>query len=199
MASEPKVLIGIPSTEIWFAQWGCSFLNLMMAASAARLYCNPRGPYVTGNREACLNYAENVGATHLFYLDADTCVPPSALDVLLAHEKPIVAATYARRIPPFEALGELLNPADHRRTGLVEMKRLPFGCFLIDLEALKGIERPVIRLSYAGGKEIGEDWTFCDQIVARVPLYCDCDLSRQITHTAIVQIPTPEGLWPLAE
>ncbi len=195
-----RITLGMPSGN--FTPATCEMArHRLMHLEGSPLLWNERSYSLTKNRNACLAVAREYGASHILWLDADVLIPPYTLRVLLAHDQPIVGATYARRSHKIEqlteTLGELYDPREPRRTGLVRMRRLPFGCCLMRLEVLALLPDPVFRMGYVDGIEVGEDWHFCDQLCERVPFWCDCDLSRQLSHVIEVEAPTPPNLWPL--
>lgn len=126
-----------------------------------------------------------INADYVMMIDSDMTFPSDTVDRLLAHDKDIVGATYVRRGPPFDNLGETLNATGDIQSGLVEMKRIPTGMLLIRAEVFKRLRRPYFRfgIDEIHGANIGEDCTFSDMVRdLDYQIWCDVDLSKEIGH-----------------
>ena len=113
-----------------------------------------------------------------------TFFPADTLKKLLAHDKPVVGATYARRVPPFHAL-TMTEEGEHRHitSGLQRVRLLPTGCMLIRMDVFDQLIKPYFNLATEGDQLRGEDYYFCEQLLARgFEIWCDGDLSVQLGH-----------------
>lgn len=106
----PRRTVSIPADHVFTAPNG--ELNHMLNIALAR----------NALREA----ARVVGAEYLFFLDADGCVAPDALNRLLKHNLPVVSCMFAIRLfdsaanplPP-ESLTQALNGTDGPAAGIL--------------------------------------------------------------------------------
>lgn len=111
------------------------------------------------NRNYAVDQARAQGCTHAFLADSDMVFPADALLRLLAADRDIVGALYARRVAPFATLGRLVDPA---ASGVAEAEEMGIGCVLIRLSVFDKLDRPYLRCPavYQGSPElVGFDLT----------------------------------------
>lgn len=188
------IIIGVPSRNDIAADFWLSTLGIWATDKNPKGCFNWRGPYVTESRSIIVEKAQSVNATHLLFLDSDNTFPPDVIDRLLSHNKDIVGATYLKRVPPYDLLGEPLDkPSDKP---LIQMKKMPTGCLMIKMHVFDKLQKPYFRLAYKDGKEIGEDYNFCQDVgKLGYSVWCDQALSVQIGHVEnrVVTIPLIYG------
>lgn len=130
--------------------------------------------------------AQQVGATHLFFIDSDMMIPPDALARLLAHGKPIVGGTYTKRRLPYDLTHRELDgsPGRVKGEGLREISRLPTGCMLIDMKVIAAMKKPYFHALWnTDGSQISEDNVFCDKArEAGFSVWLDESLSQELQH-----------------
>ncbi len=169
--SAPFVIVGVPSADMWDADFGvCLNAACMYAAmhGVVNGLINSKGVYVDKGRQKCMEKARDLkarqkdgsefSATHLLFLDSDMVFPPEVIMRLASHDKDIVGALYSRRTQPFTNLGCALDTTVSRATSadeLIEMKWLATGCLLIKMSVFEEIER---RLAPEDGPVWGYRW-----------------------------------------
>jgi hypothetical protein len=181
------VCIGVPSSDLLHADFAFSMSGLYMRSAQLGIrtvLANARSTYVHAGRNVCVEAAQSVNATHILFLDSDMVFPNEALGVLLQHDKPIVGATYVRRVAPHGILGSTLDGTQAvASTGLVRMAEMPTGCLLIRMDCFDKIEKPYFRHEVSEDRMIGEDILFCRTMVDMgVEIWCDMDLSMHLKH-----------------
>lgn len=143
--------------------------------------------YVHVGREAVLEEAVRVGATHVLWLDTDMAFPPETALRLALHDQPVVAANCVMRDPRLiwtaKRDGQRISttPAS---TGLEAVDTVGLAVLLMRTDVVASLPRPWFRhgLNDAGG-DIGEDVMFCRALrAAGHQIYIDHDLSKEIGH-----------------
>lgn len=157
---------------------------------ALALY-HSKGTLIANQRQDLARVAMEGGASHILWLDSDMKFPKNTLERLLAHDLPIVAASYAtRRIPVRTVAFE--NDQDWTcvytedgSTGLQEVASVGMGCMLVKTEVYASMPKPWFAIGYSASADcfIGEDIYFCRK--ARTLGYkvmIDHDLSKEVRH-----------------
>lgn len=148
---------------------------------------------ISEGRNRAVQGALQIKASHVLFLDSDMVFPADTLIRLLAHDLPIVGATYCSRRPRPDIgkrtlvhLGPQLADALH---GPVPVESLPMGCTLIRADVFEKVPQPWFRFDYHDGQIIGEDVGFCRAATtAGIPIHMDADLSRNVYHLATVPL-----------
>jgi glycosyltransferase involved in cell wall biosynthesis len=186
-AEHPLVAIAVPSGDMVHADFALALAGLCHASGALDVVIfSNKSSIVAEARNNGVAMAQDAGADHVLFLDSDMIFPRTALRRLLDHGLDIVGATYAKRVPPFQALGTALpqQPAD-APPGLIEMARIPTGCLLIRMTVFDRLSKPYFHFGVdaARGLIVGEDYMFCDRArAAGLRIWCDGILSRALGH-----------------
>lgn len=202
---EMRLVICVPSTNTWEAQFGMSlvFLTNYLAShgeiegkSCSFMVHNKRGSILANMRQDMVQQALENKATHLLFIDSDQTFPRDLVHRLMKHKKQVVAANVATKMLPSTptartkgngSLGKLL-PTYEENTGIQEVWRIGTGVMLIDLNIFKreGLKQGpwfTQRWNEETRAYIGEDWAFCERLeLANVRLYIDHDVSREVGH-----------------
>ena len=148
--------------------------------------CNERSCYIDSNRNVIAKNAVALGDDYVFAIDSDMMFPPDALERLLAADKDIVGATYARRQPPHRLIGAAKDRVKSLTPdgGLQEMIRLPTGMLLIKTKVFKALPYPWFKISYLeDGSTQGEDINFCILAIEHgFDIWCDPKLTSELGH-----------------
>ena len=178
------VAIGVPSGDFVHTDFAMGLAMLCMNPGAPVCLLNSRSSLVPLGRNQCVGAAEIVKATHLLFLDTDMVFPPDTLVRLLKHDKDIVGASYARRVPPFHPLTvDEAGEHKHITSGLQRVRLLPTGCMLLRMNVFQKLSKPYFNLATEGDQLRGEDYFFCQQARMRgFDIWCDGDLSVQLGH-----------------
>jgi hypothetical protein len=186
-AEHPRVAIAVPSGDMVHADFALALAGLCHASGALDVVIfSNKSSIVAEARNNGVAMAQDAGADQVLFLDSDMIFPRTALRRLLDHGLDIVGATYAKRVPPFQALGNALpqQPAD-APPGLIEMARIPTGCLLIRMTVFDRLSKPYFHFGVdtARGLIVGEDYMFCDRArAAGLRIWCDGILSRALGH-----------------
>lgn len=188
-----KVQISIPCLDMVPVEFALSLAALVATNTIDRrrdkrpvdisiAHC--QGSLVMDSRNTLVEKALSNGASHVFFLDSDVVVPPNCLNILIGHHKHIVGATYVKRYPPHEILGNAL-PGGVPLGNLHPMATLPFGCVLIKCEVFERLPRPWFK--YLQGdtpfNTQSEDTYFCNRArEAGHTIYLDRMLSQSVGH-----------------
>ena len=185
-----NVYIAIPSRSHWSPHFGMSLIQAVMNSKPHGIcVVNRSSSLVHANRQKLCEMAmKQDGVTHILFLDDDMSFPPDTIRRLVAHDKPVVAASYVKRELPIAPLCYGLDdqPIDSfGKTGIEEVKAVATGCMLINVDVLHGTPLPWFNTAYVeetGGFQ-GEDIWFC--LAARehgFGVWVDHDLSLQVRH-----------------
>jgi len=149
-----KVAICIPSGDMVHADFAMSLASLVHHCGPIKAHgeilepidtviVNVKDSLVANGRNKLADEALKLDVDYLFFADSDMVLHPMAIRHLLAHDKPIVGATYVQRNPPHLLLGkamdgrplaETLQDEPIKPAELMEVSGLPFGCVLIKAE-----------------------------------------------------------------
>jgi len=146
-----KVAICIPSGDMVHADFAMSLASLVHHCGPVKAHgeilepidtviVNVKDSLVANGRNKLAEEALKLDVDYLFFADSDMVLHPMAIRHLLAHDKPIVGATYVQRNPPHLLLGKALDGRPLAETlqdepikpaELMEVSGLPFGCVLV--------------------------------------------------------------------
>jgi glycosyltransferase involved in cell wall biosynthesis len=182
-----RIVVGIPSFEMVHADFAMSLAVLARRTAEHELFfVNAKNSLVAEARNRIVAAARELQAGAILFLDSDLVFPPDTLARLLAHDLPVVCATYARRTPPHDAVGAMLEGDFSSQPGtLARMKRVPTGCLLLALPVLAQLPDPVFRtgIDPETAAIVGEDYVLSDALRAcGTELWCDLALSRELRH-----------------
>lgn len=194
-----SILIAIPSTESWEAQFGMALAGLMFYLAQVPVLpnvrkqqvslINRRASMLSQSRESLLDEGFDRGCTHILWLDSDMVFPEDTIHRLMAHNRTFVGANYVRKTIPASpvtaALGGGLTFTDANSTGLEEVLHIGLGVCLLRLEDIKEIKAPRFTMAWDDDLKCygGEDVFFAKKLrEAGVPCYVDHDLSLEVSH-----------------
>lgn len=208
-----KVLIGVPSGDMWFAGFSMSLVQMIMRSFIegvqARLLpdkksfniayatqigvVNQNSSIIEVGRNTMVQNAINLGVDYLLTLDSDMTFPPDTLIRLLKHGKDLVCCDAVKRREPFGTVCKGLDgkPINHDRVRkkLIELKGGTSAVQLVSVKALKKIEPPHYAVTWDdndGTKFVGEDYYFNEKArCAGAKTYCDTELSKEIGHIGL--------------
>lgn len=190
-----RVLIGIPSLQFVDVNFAMRLVGLVTHTmrEGVSTVVQPAINFALPNAHNMLiEDARRHNCTHLLLLETDNTFPHDALLRLLAHEKPIVGATYLMRSAPHWAMGrelDITKPIDVTGGGVRAVSRLPVGCILIRMDVFDALAAPVWETPWNGRTFETDDYQFCDKArAAGFSVFCDCDLSQEVGHMAWLEM-----------
>jgi hypothetical protein len=200
----PRICVCIPSHDVVNANFAMALAAALYVAGVKQIpvaLANNKGSVVHKNRNNAVAEAQRLGAAKLLFIDSDMTFPVNAIERLMAHEKPIVGATYAQRTGLHKNLAKPLSGQLEDVHGLVEVAALPTGMLLIDMAVFERMKRPYFRMPFVEEdaergippSDMGEDYDFCNRArTANIPVFMDTELSFEIIHWG-------EAGWRLSE
>lgn len=189
-----KVAILVPSMSEVKADFAMSLGALCgySAASGFQLSIfNEKSSLITAARNNLVRRAIDIGFDKALFLDSDLRFAPDALLRLARWEKPIVGATYNKRVPPYTTLGTFPRAVTAQDEGLVPAVTLPGGLLMIGRDVFDKIPSPWFRETYEQEYVsdsnpdgiVGEDINFCRAAhKAGIPIWCDLDVTYGTAH-----------------
>ena len=149
------------------------------------------GTLIADQRETLVKEALRVEATHVLWIDTDMRFPKDAVDRLMSHNQPIVAANYAtRRLPckPVAFADKTCTNLIYTKpdsTGLEEVYAVGMGLMLVDTKVYRDLPRPWHHIGFSQKADdfYGEDVYFCHQARAKgYKVFIDHDVSKEVRH-----------------
>ncbi len=179
-----KIAICLPTGDLVHTDFALSLAALEVGGHKIA-FCNIRSTNLCVARFVLVLRALEEGYDAVFFIDSDLAFPQDSLNRLINHDAPIVSASYRSRRPPFEFQGDFLNPTDwHDARGVHCMSSICIGFSLIRSEVFNKLPQPWFPILWEDGFGYrGEDHWF--SVAARhagYKLWCDMDLSREISH-----------------
>jgi hypothetical protein len=187
-----KIAICVPARDTVHAGFARSLANLTASLATAKidfeLLIN-LGSVIAQQRNTLAEQALAVNATHILWLDSDMHVPTTTVARLLAHKKPIVAATYSTRVKPQRSVAFVdqynLDQRLEHASGIHRVFAVGMGCMLVDAEVYRTLDKPWFHYHWNEDTEdlSGEDIYFCKQASDNgYEIFVDCNLSQELAH-----------------
>lgn len=202
MSNHLKVLVGVPSGQHWFAQFGVALGSMMVkfAMQPVKGYrsqelrvLSVRSSILPKNRLDLVKMAKKANVDFLLMLDCDHTFPSDLLHRLIPHNKPVVAANCVTKQIPAQPTARLKKEGDSQgeplytddKKGLERVWRVGTGVMLIRKDVLEKVPHSAWAMVYKEEADTfqGEDWGFCEACeMLNIPIYVDHDVSREIGH-----------------
>jgi hypothetical protein len=186
-----RLVIGGPTREIVPARFALDLAHLYAYTGrwdAGAVYLRfVQSTYVHVGREAVLEAALQIGASHVLWLDTDMTFPEDAALRLAAHDRPIVAANCVMRDPRLlftaERNGQRMETGPNS-TGLDAVDSIGLAVVLMRTDVVADLPRPWFQHGRTeAGVDIGEDRMVCRALrAAGHQIWIDHDLSKEIGH-----------------
>ena len=196
-----KLLVGIPSGDIWNSDFGMSlamFMNEMQrpvpgCRSVSMRVSNIKGSILSRQRHMLVQEAEKWGADYILFIDSDQKFPPNLFHRLYSHRKWVIGANVATRIFPSKPtarkrsdtlVGDPVYTTPHSPE-LEKVWMLGTGVLLVDMKVFKKIPPPWFEITWVPelNDYRGEDWTFMMKLEeAGIARWVDHHLSVGIGH-----------------
>jgi hypothetical protein len=183
--SEVTIAMIVPSYDMVHMDFAVCSWALMAKHGKDIFFINPRTSVIQISRYEAVQKCLARGVDQIFFVDSDLTFPSNALERLLAHDVPIVAATYMQRRTPEVVLGVPFEDISPSKTGLYKFFRMPIGFSLIKAEVFDAIEPPWFPVTWDPvlQEHTSEDYNFCYSVrKAGYDLMVDLDLSHELGH-----------------
>lgn len=190
MGQRTKLMLAIPSRDVWKSDFGMS-LAAMVAATVNEMpfldiiFNNAKGSSLSMNRIKLCQDAVDNGCDYVLFLDDDMRIPMHTIMMLVARQVDVIGANCARReLPPRPTAKGFQNELVYTRensTGIEKVKSVGTGVMLIHTGVFKDLPQPWFNEDPV--KKIGEDVWFCN--IAReagFDIHIDHDISKEVVH-----------------
>lgn len=199
----PSVMIAIPSTDNWKADFGMSLAGLMASLNkplkgGKRIerisLWNTKGSILSRSRQRLVEQAQSADVSHILFLDSDMIFPEWTLHRMLDVEQMIVAANCATKQLPSTPTARYYDPMTvagrqvytmHLDKPVEEVWRVGTGVMLINMKVFDKVPSPWFDITWNETLKdyTGEDWNFCAKVQnAGIPIHVDHVLSQHIGH-----------------
>lgn len=191
VATGPIVGISLPTGTMVYAATSFSLVCMAVLSRNTRMIpmtINGADPAAARNDMAITLL--NGGAEYILFIDSDMTFPADALNRLLDHDLDIVGCDYRMRASPFERIGTYEPHMIQPDEGLAERTLLGLGFLLVKRRVFEKLPSPWFQRVYEGRIFRTEDLFFCkNAIEAGFQIWCDLDLSKQVDHIGLQQVP----------
>jgi len=189
--AQPKadlIVIATPHTGLVTFEWAVQYKVLQPPVNFNIL--SNRGLPIDRARCDLVKQAQQLNATHIFFLDSDVVMPADGLIRLYNHRLPIISGVYGAKheCPAIwimqsksgESRYQAVTPQAIAGDGLFTHKDIVvgMGCCLIDMNVFKQIEEPWFEWTQ-GRKTSGvsEDFEFCEKVRKEgIPIHVDSSI-----------------------
>jgi len=197
-----KVCIAIPCLDYMASDFALSLAALCMKRAydpklrkgVDLALIHQTGSIIMEARNSLVHRAQEMDCTHIFFLDSDVVVPPNALERLISWHKPIVAASYVKRVEPHQLLGEQLVSLDGEMEETIPlnnmtafplkaMATIPLGCALISMKVFDSLTKPYFAYLTTPEGSMSEDSFFSHKARnAGFAIHLDTALTKEVGH-----------------
>lgn len=147
------------------------------------------GSEVAMQRQQLTDEILETNCTHLLWLDSDMKFPADTLEILLSHNKYIVAGNYSTRVKPHRPVA-FKNPDNLDKRvfggkGLEKIYAIGSGLMLVNRQVYENMPRPFYSVEWKDNYTslVGEDIYFCHKANENgYEVFVDHDLSKRIAH-----------------
>lgn len=193
-----KIAIAVPARDMVHTSFAYD-LAMMMSHWTYKNAANQdnimlftsQGTLIVNQRQDLVIRAIEDKCTHILFLDSDMRFPKDTLDRLLAHNKPIVAGSYATRRLPCKTVAfendknwDCVYTTPDKK-GLEPVAAVGMGCMLVNLSIFDKMTLPYFMIGYSPNSNqfTGEDIFFCRKARSMgLEVLIDHDLSRELGH-----------------
>ena len=157
-----KVLIATPSKGTVPARHLLSMVNLVKGIDIDVEYAVQLGLDLASNRRMLIRKAQEIGATHIFFVDDDISFSSqeNPLKKLLTYDKDIVGVDYNFRQLPLKSMS---TPLADKTDTLYPCESIPSGFMLIKMSVFDKISEPwfIFERTETGEITVSDDVHFC--------------------------------------
>jgi hypothetical protein len=202
-----RVLVVIPSTGLWFADFGTSLVNMMSAFAMFRVgnfkqqiaqLANYKGSILSKSRYLAVEEAKKGEFDYLLFIDSDQTFPRKTLHKLIACNQDVVAANIATKQIPASPTARNKGPryeqdktdwtpvyTDEESSGLERVDRVGAGIVMFSKKVLHALKPSDWDMRWREDVKAvqGEDWSMMEALEREgFKVYIDHDLSQLVGH-----------------
>lgn len=211
-----RVFVACPSGTMVHADFAMALAAMANHTTSVNLRIalnNTKGAEIAHSRNIQIAQAEQMGATHIVFIDSDMVFPQITIqrfiDVMLdtasgEQELPpvkILGATVPKRRFPYHQVakdleGKRLSIQPNEQRGVTEISEIGTGLLMFDMEVFKELEQPYCSPYYRDGKNgkadlmdrVSEDLSLIYKLKDKGhKIFCDIPLSKDTKHIGDVQ------------
>lgn len=189
------VLVGLPTHDGTYGWEMMQCLERMVAHSHSKGVVvgkrKMKGTNLGQMRSEIAEYAIEIGAKHLLFVDSDQTFPEHALQQLLARDKAVVGALYVKKYYPFNPIAGIYDEELQRFVSISEFvpdelydncDGIGTGFMLIKTELFRKLSKPWFLFWWTGREHAGEDYYFCRKVKQETKELIYLDTSMEIGH-----------------
>jgi hypothetical protein len=195
--------IGIPSLDYWHADFATSVIGVVGDMKTQMLpgydlsrvsTINIRSSTIAQQREDIVKTARKQECQYLLFVDSDQIFPHDTARRLIMHNKDVIGCNIAvKRLPSLPTArsyvekwpytGDIVYTTPTSK-GIEQIWKIGCGVLLIKMEVFDRLTEPWFNFGWNDEVGyVGEDWWFCNKLwEAKIPMYIDHDLSREVGH-----------------
>lgn len=202
-----KVLVAIPSTGLWMADFGGALAQMLVFCSARKIgkykdqeirTFNVKGSILSKSRFLAVEEAKKQNMDYLLFIDSDQTFPKSILHGLIVRGVDCIGANVATKQLPAQPTARNKGPnyaqdkqdwipvyTDEDSKGIEKVDRLGCGVLMLSKKVFSMLKPQDWNMFWREDVEAfqGEDWTMMDALDAKgVEVYVDQDLSQEVGH-----------------
>jgi hypothetical protein len=150
------------------------------------------GTLIVNQRELLVKMAQECDSTHILWLDSDMMFNADVAQLLLHHDKPVVAGNYVTRQYPhktvaYDKMSVWNSYVTHSDSDapLVEVEAVGMGCMLTDIKLFDKLAKPYFNTVWIEHSQdhLGEDFYFCSNVrKLGYPILIDSAVSLTLKH-----------------
>ena len=164
--NNPKVIIGLPCTEIMKSKTAHAIACAAVSEPSIIDVLMIQSCDLSSSRTWLVKEAIKRGATHLLFVDSDMLFPADIVRRLLAHDKDIISVDYNKRIFPLKSVLLKMPDVEVSETEPYKVAIAGTGIMLIKLALFADPKMDKNWFSFGRNAEgenvIGEDGWFCN-------------------------------------
>lgn len=199
-----KLLIGVPQGETPRYHDFYDHLEFLEKPEGT-LITRARSQSPAMNRNAIIDKALKVEATHILFIDDDMIFSMDSLNKLIRHDKEVVSGLYLMRQSPHQPVAFDIAMDDGRCShvmlnkyskGLVKVTAVGFGFMLIRTSIFSKISSPYVTLGQIDPTGWCDDLAFCKKLRdAEIPIYVDLECPIGHHKDCIIWPNVIDGKW----
>lgn len=190
-----RIAVCVPCRDMLHSMFTYSLVQMIQWSHSSNQIVSvfmDTGTIISRQRQSLAQNALANGFTHILWLDSDMTFPPNTCELLLAHNKEIVACNYSTRTLPkkgvaYKQFGDWNSDTEVIQSAnrLEEVDAVGMGCMLVKSSIFDNLALPWFDISWNEqfNDFLGEDFYFCTKCKTKgYKIYIDTHTSQKIQH-----------------